>query len=99
MLAHAGHRDAEGARHALEQGRQSLQMPNARLRPDSDLRLDALDAALLTLEKTAPQAKRRILQAAVAAIVADRTVTAAEAELLRAISASLGAPMPPLLAQ
>jgi hypothetical protein len=26
-------------------------------------------------------------------------VTAAEAELLRAISASLGAPMPPLLAQ
>jgi hypothetical protein len=33
----------------------------------------------------------------VAAIVADRTVTAAEAELLRAISASLGAPMPPLL--
>jgi hypothetical protein len=30
--------------------------------------------------------------------VADRTVTAAEAELLRAISASLGAPMPPLLA-
>jgi hypothetical protein len=99
MLAHAGHRDAEAARHAFEQGRQSLQMPNARLRPGSDLRLDALDAALATLEKAAPQTKRRILRAAVAAIVADRTVTAAEAELLRAISASLGAPMPPLLAQ
>jgi Zn-dependent protease with chaperone function len=98
MLAHAGHSDAEAARHAFEQGRQSLQMPNARLRPGSDLRLDALDAALATLEKAAPQAKRRILRAAVAAIVADRTVTAAEAELLRAISASLGAPMPPLLA-
>jgi hypothetical protein len=98
MLAHAGHRDAEGARHAFEQGRQRLQMPHARLRPGADLRLDALDAALVTLEKAAPQAKRRILQAAVATIVADRTVTAAEAELLRAISASLGAPMPPLLA-
>jgi Zn-dependent protease with chaperone function len=99
MLAHAGHRDAEGARHAFEQGRQHLQMPNARLRPGSELRLDALDAALATLENAAPQAKRRILQAAVTAIMADRTVTAAEAELLRAISASLGAPMPPLLAQ
>jgi len=99
MLAYAGRRDAEGARHAFEQGRQSLQMPRARLRPGADLRLDALDAALATLEKAAPQAKRRILQAAVTAIVADRTVTAAEAELLRAISASLGAPMPPLLVQ
>jgi hypothetical protein len=99
MLAHAGHRDAEGARHAFEQGRQHLQMPNARLRPGSDLRLDALDAALATLENAAPQAKRRILQAGVTAIMADRTVTAAEAELLRAVSASLGAPMPPLLAQ
>jgi hypothetical protein len=74
-------------------------MPHARLRSGADLRLDALDAALVTLEKAAPQAKRRILQAAVATIVADRTVTAAEAELLRAISASLGAPMPPLLVQ
>ena len=99
MLAHAGHRDAEGARRAFEQGRQHLQMPNARLRAGADLRLDALDAALAALEQAAPQAKRRILQAAVAAIMADRTVTAAEAELLRAISASLGAPMPPLLAQ
>ena len=97
MLAHAGDRDAEAARHAFEQGRQQLQMPHARLRPRADLRLDALDAALATSEKAAPQAKRRILQAAVTVIVADRTVTAAEAELLRAISASLGAPMPPLL--
>ena len=97
MLAYAGHRDAEGARRAFEQGRQSLRMPHVRLRPGADLRLDALDAALATLEKAAPQAKRRILQAAVTAIVADRTVTAAEAELLRATSASIGAPMPPLL--
>ncbi len=67
-------------------------------RSGADLRLDALDAALATLEKEAPQAKRRILQAAVATIVADRTVTPVEAELLRAVSASLGAPMPPLLA-
>jgi len=96
-LAHAGGRDAEGAQHAFEQGQQSLQLPHARLRPSADLRLDALDAALATLEKAAPQPKRRILQAAVTAIVSDRTVTAAEAELLRAISASLGAPMPPLL--
>ena len=99
MLAQAGHRDADDARHAFEQGWQHLQMPVARLRPATDLRLDALDAALATLEQVAPQTKRRILQAAATVILADRTVTAAEAELLRAISASLGAPMPPLLAQ
>ena len=99
MLAHAGHRDADAARHAFEQGRERLQMPHARLRTGRDLRLDALDAALTKLANAAPQDKRRILNAAQTTIVADRTVTATEAELLRAISASLGAPMPPLLAQ
>ena len=41
--------------------------------------------------------RRLVLRAAVACIAADRAVTATEGELLRAISASLGCPMPPLL--
>ena len=68
-----------------------------RLRPIDELGFDRLDAALARLEEAAPQPKRRILQAAVASITADRQVTAAEAELLRAVSASLGCPLPPLL--
>ena len=57
----------------------------------------AVDAALAALEEAAPLVKRQVLRAAVACSAADRTVTAAEAEMLRAMSASLGCPMPPLL--
>jgi hypothetical protein len=97
ILSYAGHRDVQGARNAFEQGRRSLDLRDARLRPLDELPLEALDAALAALDEAAPQLKRRLLQAAVASITADREVTAAEAELLRAISASLGCPMPPLL--
>ena len=97
MLAYAGHRDLESARHGFEQAKRSLELPDARLRPVDDLQFTALDAALAALEEAAPKIKRQVLRAAVACIAADRTVTATEAELLRAMSASLGCPMPPLL--
>ena len=97
MLAYAGHRDLESARHGFEQAKRSLELPDARLRPVDDLQFTALDAALGALEEAAPKVKRQVLRAAVACIAADRTVTATEAELLRAMSASLGCPMPPLL--
>jgi hypothetical protein len=38
-----------------------------------------------------------VLEAAVACITADRQVTATEAEVLRAVSAAMSCPMPPLL--
>jgi len=96
MLAHAGHKDAGAAQRAFEQARQILKLPQARLRRAEECGLGALDAALATLEEAAPQVKRQILRAAVACIAADQTVTVAETELLRATSASLGCPMPPL---
>jgi hypothetical protein len=96
-LAYAGHRDAESAGRAFEQARQRLGLPQARLRRREECGTDALDAALSALEEAAPQVKRRVLEAVVACIAADRTVTATEAELLRAVAASLGVPMPPLL--
>ena len=97
MLAYAGHRDLESARHGFEHAKRILERPDARLRPVDDLKFTALDAALGALEEAAPKVKRQLLRAAVACIAADRTVTATEAELLRAMSASLGCPMPPLL--
>ena len=97
MLAYAGHQDAESARQAFEEARRTLDLPEVQIRPFGDLQLAALDAALAALEESAPAVKRQVLQAAVACVAADRTVTASEAELLRAISASLGCPMPPLL--
>ncbi|HUE86500.1 MAG TPA: M48 family metallopeptidase [Vicinamibacterales bacterium] len=97
MLAYAGHRDAQGASTAFDAARQALGLPQARLRGTGEVDLSALDAALSDLEEAAPQIKRRALEAAVACIAADREIMATEAELLRAISASLGVPMPPLL--
>jgi hypothetical protein len=99
MLAHAGQRGVEAAQNAFALAWQQLELPEARLRPADACGLDALDAALAALEEAAPRVKRRILHGAVTCITADRTVTATEAELLRATSASLGCPMPPLLAR
>src|SRR5690606_24263313 len=97
MLAHAGHRDDESARRGLDAGAQALGLPRLRMRGAGEATLAALDGALRDLEEAAPQIKRRVLEAAAACIAADRRITAAEAELLRAVSASLGVPMPPLL--
>ena len=96
-LAHAGHRNEAAAGAAFAAGRQALGMPEAQMRGGRDGNLAALDAALTDLEQAAPQVKRLVLEAAVACIAADRQVTASEGELLRAVSASLGVPMPPLI--
>jgi len=97
MLAHTGHRDDEAAGKAFDAARQALGLPGARMREPGQADMGALDTALTDLEEAAPQIKRRVLEAAVACIAADRQITATEAELLRAMSASLGVPMPPLL--
>ena len=97
MLAYAGHRDLESAQHGFEEAKRGLGLPQARLHPADAVEFAALDRALAAVEESAPKVKRRVLRAAVACIAADRTVTATEAELLRAMSASIGSPMPPLL--
>jgi Zn-dependent protease with chaperone function len=97
MLAYVGNRDAASARRAFEDGWRSLDLPAVDLLPVARLGVGSLDRALTALAEAAPQVKRRILRAAVASIAADRAITAGEAELLRAMSASLDCPMPPLL--
>ena len=96
-LAYTGHRDRAAAQEAFEQARRHVELPQARLRRVEECGLQAVDAALAALEEAAPPIKRQVLQAAAACIGADRKITIAEAELLRAMSASLGCPMPPLL--
>jgi len=96
-LAWVGQRDEPGAGYAFEQARLKLGLTQARLRHPDECGLDALGGALDELDAAAPQVKRQILEAAVACISADRRITAAEAELLRAVAASMSCPMPPLL--
>jgi Zn-dependent protease with chaperone function len=60
--------------------------------------LMAFDAALNACRDSHPRLKERIIVACTAAVLHDEQVTAHEAELLRAVSAVLGCPMPPLVA-
>ena len=97
VLAYVGDRDPRAAEHAFGQAWRVLGLPEARLLRHEECGLGALDAALVHLDQAAPQVKKRVLEAAVACITADRQVTAEEAELLRAVSASMSCPMPPIL--
>jgi len=59
---------------------------------------DELGQALQRLRGLAPILKRSVLQACAEGVLHDGRVLLREAELLRAVAASLGCPMPPLLA-
>ena len=56
--------------------------------------LDALDASLRAIAGAPASIRRRTVDACVACVCADGVTTAEEAELLRAVCASIGAPMP-----
>ena len=58
--------------------------------------LDALDESLQRLSNAKLDTKRKLVDACVACVVADGQTTVEEAELLRAVCASIGAPMPPI---
>ncbi len=64
--------------------------------PDVDCGLQELDQALVTLDGVSINLKRKLIEAAAATVSADGYLQIQEAELLRAVSDSLGCPMPPL---
>lgn len=59
--------------------------------------LQSLDAAMDRLARLKPRAKRTFIKACAMGILADSQVTPKEIELLRAISALLDCPMPPVV--
>jgi hypothetical protein len=96
-LAYVGHADRDQARDAFEQGLKHLTIARTTIRPKDQCGFDTLDQALDVLAAVTPRLKRQVLTACAECISADKEVTVREAELLRAISDSLGCPMPPLL--
>jgi Zn-dependent protease with chaperone function len=98
-LAWAGQDSAEDAARAFGAGVTALGWPGASLNlaAKADVDLRAVDVSLDTLNLAAPKLKKQILQACAACISVDGAVTVEEGELLRAVSDSLGCPMPPLL--
>jgi hypothetical protein len=98
-LAWAGTREEASAQAALEAALDVLGLKRAwRVLPREKLAAKRLDAALDRLDGAVPSLKARVVEACVATVTADGKVLPVEAELLRAIAASLGVPMPPILA-
>ncbi len=98
VLAQHGHSDATGARRAYEAGMHHL-FP--RERPGYGLTgpwAPALDGALSRLDQLVPIAKEQLVEAMVATVTHDQQLTMGEAELLRAVCASMHCPLPPLVA-
>jgi hypothetical protein len=98
VLAQHGHSDATGARRAYEAGMHHL-FP--RERPGYGLAgpwAPALDGALSRLDQLVPIAKEQLVEAMVATVTHDQQLTMGEAELLRAVCASMHCPLPPLVA-
>ncbi len=98
VLAWVGARDGDGAQRALDAGVRALGIVGAwRPLPKERVSAATLEAALERLDWAVPELKRRLLSACAATVLADRRVVTAEGELVRAIAASLGVPMPPLV--
>ncbi|MEK7702410.1 MAG: M48 family metallopeptidase [Nitrospirota bacterium] len=96
-LSFAGHHQKEQAQLAFHQAISHLNLPGATLQPMEMCGFEALGKSLDLLTHISPKLKRQLLAACAVSITADHEVTVDEAELLRAISDTLGCPMPPLL--
>jgi hypothetical protein len=96
VLAWSGATDEAGVARAWRaaRGSQSL-LPTAQTAAHL-CTLDTLDESLQRLSNTKLGIKRNLVDACVACVAADGQTTVEEAELLRAICASIGAPMPPI---
>jgi Zn-dependent protease with chaperone function len=95
-LARIGHPDPDGAARAFAAGARSLGL-EASPALEERLTLAEIDRTLEALQELAPLEKRRLLRACSATIAADKRITPAEGELLRAVAEALHVPAPPLL--
>jgi Zn-dependent protease with chaperone function len=99
VLAWLGARDEAGAQAALDAGTSALGVSGRwRPLPRDRVRAARLDAALARLDGAVPPLKARLLEACAACALADGRVAAPEGEIVRAVAASLGVPLPPLVA-
>ena len=94
-VAWAGTREAAGAQAALDTALPALGIPVGwRILPRDRVSARRLDAALDRLDEVVPPLKARILEACAAAVLFDGQVLPGEADLVRAVAASLGVPVP-----
>jgi len=97
LLARTGTDDEAVAAAAFASGMRALGVEGARLPPASLLTLGELEAALARLNAASFAVRRLALRGAATTALADHTVQPREVELLRALSAALDCPMPPVI--
>jgi Zn-dependent protease with chaperone function len=99
-LAHASSEDAAEAARAFAEGASQLKLLEGRIGilPEAQAGLVQLDAALDKLAGASAPIKQRLLMAAAHVVSADGVLLTQEAELIRAVAASLDVPVPPLSA-
>jgi Zn-dependent protease with chaperone function len=97
-LAHASSDDAAEATRAFAEGASQLKLVEGRiaLLSEEESGLAQLDAALDKLAGASGPIKQRLLMAAAHVVSADGVLLTREAELLRAVAASLDVPVPPV---
>src|ERR1019366_9760955 len=99
-LAHAASDIADEAARAFAEGTSQLKLMegNLTLLAPGESGLVALDGALDKLAGASGPIKQRLLVAAAHVVSADGVLLTQEAELLRAVAASLDVPVPPITA-
>jgi len=99
-LAHASSDDVAAAERAFAEGASQLKLVQGKISflPEAECGLVQLDAALDKLATSSGPIKQRLLMAAAHVVSADGVLLTAEAELLRAVAASLDVPVPPMSA-
>jgi Zn-dependent protease with chaperone function len=94
LIAHASRGDTDAA-HAKGRAVLGIELPSAL--PVAELTATRLGEALERLRHLQPFQKPRVLKACVEAAAADGTFRLAEAELVRAVAATLDCPLPPVI--
>ena len=99
-LAHASSDNADQAGRAFAEGASQLKLLDGKISflTEAESGLVQLDGALDRLAGASGPIKQRLLVAGAHVVSADGVLLTAEAELLRAIAASLDVPIPPLSA-
>lgn len=95
MLAYAGQTDEADVKRAFEKGMEEIGRKATPL-AKSACSMSNFDAALKALASANPDLKRQIFSACVACVAADGKVTPREGQLVQAIAAVFGVPIPPI---
>ena len=101
VLADYGHADAVEAEAAFDAGRASFGQwsDSFDFDPERGYSIAALDHSLDVLESLNSKGRQALLRAVSAVAAHDGAVTLAEAELIRAVCATLDCPLPPLVTE